>query len=72
MNAILQAAHHFIGDRDICEAQQRAEVAHAEAERAWEAVEEATRLAAQAEEAATYWAAMAHRVSLQRGFRRAL
>lgn len=72
MSATIQATHHFIGDRDIEEAQQRAERAHQEAERCWAAVEDATRLATLAEDAAKYWASVAQRVALQRGFRRVL
>jgi hypothetical protein len=67
---VIATSTSVITERDVREAQQRADEAHAAAERAWEAVEEATRQAEAAEAAANHWEQMARRVSLQVGFRR--
>jgi glycine/D-amino acid oxidase-like deaminating enzyme len=64
------AEHNVITLADVEQAQQRAEAAHREAEAAWELVEDVTRRATLAEEAARYWSTLANRTRLQIGFRK--
>jgi iron-sulfur cluster repair protein YtfE (RIC family) len=67
---MIASAPNVITVADVKAAQERAEEAHQEAERMWQAVEDATRKAQQAEEAASHWTAVANRVRLQVGFRK--